>query len=89
MTFTLDNSQRKKISKLAKSSVNSKIHKRLLALLWIDQGKSIEEVADLLLVSARSVRNWLKLFKKKGSTVLSRLTIEEIKAIFPPPKPNS
>jgi transposase len=36
------------------------------ALLWIDEGRTREEVADLLGVSSRQVGDWLRIFRNKG-----------------------
>jgi transposase-like protein len=37
-------------------------------LLWLDDGKSLDEVAALLDRDPSTLRKWLALFKKKGST---------------------
>jgi transposase-like protein len=37
-------------------------------LLWLDDGKSVDEVAALLDRDSSTLRKWLKLFEKKGST---------------------
>ena len=66
--FRLDPEDRKQIEKRRKKEKDSRIYTRYLALLWLDDGKSIEEVAVLLDRDPSTLRKWLKLFKKKGST---------------------
>jgi transposase len=66
MDFSLDKKQRRKIDELLRSYVSCKIQKRLYALLWLDDGKSIDEVASLLYVTARCVRGWLRIFRNQG-----------------------
>jgi transposase len=43
---------------------------RLSTLLWRDDGKTESEIAHLLGVGERTVRNWLHLYRKKGLDTL-------------------
>jgi Homeodomain-like domain len=65
--FRLDAKDRREIEKLRKKEKDARIYSRYLALLWLDDGKSVEEVAALLDRDPSTLRKWLKLFKKKGS----------------------
>ena len=76
--FRLDPADRKQIEKRRKKEKDSRIYTRYLALLWLDDGKSIDEVAALLDRDPSTVRKWLKLFEKKGSTDSIISLIEEI-----------
>jgi len=76
--FRLDPADRKQIEKRRKKEKDSRIYTRYLALLWLDDGKSIDEVAALLDCDPSTVRKWLKLFEKKGSTDSIISLIEEI-----------
>ncbi len=64
--FSLDKKLRKKVDQLLRTTANAKVQKRLYALAWLDDGKSKEEVAELLHVSNRSIRNWLRIFRRQG-----------------------
>src|SRR3982751_4727506 len=44
----------------------TEIYQRLSALLWIDDGRTREEVADLLGITSRQVGQWLRIFRNKG-----------------------
>jgi len=66
--FRLDPEDRRKIEKLKKKEKDARIYSRYLALLWLDDGKSVEEVAALLDRDPSTLRKWLKLLKKKEST---------------------
>jgi transposase len=46
---------------------------RLSTLLWRDEGKSESEIAHLLGVCERTVRNWLRLYRRKGLDALCTL----------------
>lgn len=76
--FRLDPSDRKQIEKRRKKEKDSRIYTRYLALLWLDDGKSIDEVAALLDRDPSTVRKWLKLFEKKSSTDSIISLIKEI-----------
>jgi transposase-like protein len=66
--FRLDPKDRRQIEKLRKKEKDVRIYSRYLALLWLDDGKSVDEVAALLDRDSSTLRKWLKLFEKKGST---------------------
>jgi len=71
--FALDTLLRKKIEKLRRNERDARIHRRLSALLWLAKGHSAEEVADLLDVCPRTVRNWVDLFRADGLEALCSL----------------
>ncbi len=72
--FALDTLLRKKLEKLRRKEKDVRLHNRLSALLWLGQGRSPEEVAELLGVCLRTVRNWLQLYQRGGLPAL--LTLE-------------
>jgi len=71
--FTLDTLLRKKLEKLRRKEKDVRLHNRLSALLWLGQGRSLEEVAELLGVCPRTVRNWLELYQRGGLEALRTL----------------
>jgi transposase len=71
--FTLDTLLRKKLEKLRRKERDVRIHNRLSALLWLDQGWALEQVAQLLGVCPRTVRNWLELYQRGGLEALRTL----------------
>ena len=71
--FSLDTLTRKKIEKLRRQEKDARIHKRLCALLWLNQDYSAEQVAQLLDVCPRTVRNWLALYREQGLEALCSL----------------
>ena len=71
--FTWDTLLRKKIEKLRRKEKDVRVHNRLSAVLWLGQGRSAEEVAELLGVCPRTVRNWLELYQRGGLEALRTL----------------
>jgi transposase len=71
--FTWDTLLRKKFEKLRRKEKDVRVHNRLSALLWLGQGRSPEEVAELLGVCPRTVRNWLELYQRGGLEALRTL----------------
>jgi transposase len=71
--FTLDTLQRKKIEKFRRQEKDARLHNRLSALLWLGQGRTPEEVAELLGVCPRTVRTWLHLYQRGGLEALRNL----------------
>jgi DNA-binding NarL/FixJ family response regulator len=72
--FTLDTLLRKKLGKLRRKEKDARLHNRLSALLWLGQGRTPEEVAELLGLCPRTVRNGLQLYQRGGLETL--LTLE-------------
>jgi transposase len=66
--FRLDPKDRKEIEKAMLKQRDARIYIRYLALLWLDDGKTIDEVASLLDRDPSTIRKWVKLFQKKGPT---------------------
>ena len=71
--FSLDTLSRKKIEKRRREQTDARIHQRLSALLWLNKGYCTDEVAQLLDVCPRTVRNWVALFQEKGLDALCAL----------------
>jgi hypothetical protein len=71
--FALDTLLRKKIEKLRRKEKDVRIHNRLSVLLWLDQGRSLDDCAQLLGVCSRTVGNWLELHQRGGLQALRTL----------------
>jgi transposase len=69
----LETLERKKIEKFRRRERDARIHRRLSALLWLDKGYSAQQVAELLDVCPRTVRDWLALFQTQGLEALCSL----------------
>ena len=65
--------QRQAIRERRRQADDRRIFQRLSALLWIDEGRTREEVAELLGVSSRQVGDWLRIFRNKGLDELCTL----------------
>jgi transposase len=72
-TIELSAKQRQAIQQRRRQAGDRRIFQRLSALLWIDEGRTREEVADLLGVSSRQVGDWLRLFRNRGLDELCTL----------------
>ena len=73
-TFRLEPHARKKIEKRRAAEKDARLHNRLSALLWLAEGRTRDEVARLLGVHVRTIKNWLKLYLKGGLTALCTLS---------------
>ncbi len=71
-TITLNAQQHQEIQERRRAG-DRRIFQRLSALLWIDEGRTREEVAGLLGVSSRQVGDWLRIFRNKGLDELCTL----------------
>ena len=74
--FRWSRSERKKIEKRRDQNSDRRIFRRLSALFALDDGGSQEEVARFLGTTARTVRRWIKIYRKGGLDGLCRLANE-------------
>jgi transposase len=72
-TIQLTPQQRKEISERRRQAQDRRTYQRLSAVLWIDEGRTREEVAALLGVTTRQVGQWLRIFRNKGLEALCTL----------------
>src|SRR5947199_5018699 len=72
-TIQLTPQQRNDISDRRRQAPDRRIFQRLSAVLWSDDGRSREEIAQLVGVSARQVGQWLRIFRNKGLDELTTL----------------
>ena len=72
-TIQLTPQQRNEIGQRRRQAQDRRIYQRLSTVLWIDAGRSREEVAELLGVSTRQVGQWLRIFRNKGLEELCTL----------------
>ncbi len=63
MALTLETPVRQEIERRRRKTHDKRIAQRLSAVLWVDQGKAQHEVADLLGVTERQVRKWLRTYR--------------------------
>jgi transposase len=72
-TIQLTPRQRKDISERRRSAQDRRVYQRLSAVLWSDDGRAREEIAQLVGVSTRQVGQWLRISRNKGLDELGTL----------------
>jgi transposase len=72
-TIRLTTQQRHEINERRRQAQDRRIYQRLSAVLWIDAGRTREEVAELSGVSTRQVGQWLRIYRNKGLDELCTL----------------
>src|SRR6516164_5083285 len=69
----LDPQQRRELERRRHQTPDKRIYERLSAVLWVADGKTRCEVADLLGRSVRQLAEWLRLFRNRGLDALRTL----------------
>jgi len=64
--FRFNKKERKEAEKRRGAARDYRIYRRLCSLLWLDEGRSQVEVGQLLGVTDRTIRDWIKLYRKGG-----------------------
>ncbi len=59
--------QREELRQALTGGQEARLYRRVLALLEVDEGRPVTEVAKDLHVSRRSVRTWLRSYRASGS----------------------
>ena len=72
-TIQLTPQQRNDISERRRQAQDRRVYQRLSAVLWSDDGRTREEIAELVGVSTRQVAQWLRIFRNKGLDQLCTL----------------
>src|SRR3954447_20661870 len=72
-TIQLTPQQRKDISDRRRHAQDRRIYQRLSAVLWSDDGRTREEIAELVGVSTRQVGQWFRIFRNQGLDQLCTL----------------
>jgi transposase len=62
----LDAQQRQELQSRRHQTHDKRVYERLSAVLWVSDGKTRCEVADLLGCSVRQLAEWLRLFRNRG-----------------------
>jgi transposase len=74
VAVTLSGDERVMLERLLTERVDARVVRRGQALVWLDDGDSVEEIADRLFVSRQCIYNWLARFEsRKGEELLIRL----------------
>ena len=73
MSLKLAPNERKKIENRRREERDSRIWRRLSALLWLGEGVTEEEVAKRLGVLPRQVRQWVKIYRAEGLKAMCEL----------------
>ena len=73
MALTLAPQVRQEIERLRHKTHDKRIAQRLSSVLWVADGKTQLEAANLLGVTHRQVRKWLRLFRTAGFEALCTL----------------
>jgi transposase len=69
----LDSQQRQELQRRRHQTHDKRLYERLSAVLWVADGKTRFEVADLLGCSVRQLAEWLRLFRNRGLDALCTL----------------
>jgi transposase len=73
MSLSLDTKTRQEVERRRRQTHDKRIAQRLSALLWVADGRTQHEAADLLGVCPRQVRKWLRLYRTRGLDALTAL----------------
>ena len=73
MALTLELHVRQEIERRRRKTHDKRIAQRLSAVLWVAEGRPQREVAELLGVTERQVRKWLRTYRTKGLEALCTL----------------
>jgi transposase len=74
--ITLNSKERGELEGLVRATARAAILRRVQALLWLDEGASAEEVAELLFVSRAAVYKWIRQFQDRRGLAIGERVAE-------------
>jgi transposase len=83
-SIILSNRLRGELEHLVAHTLLAKERSRAQALLWLADGASVEEVADLLRVSRQTVYNWVERFRRREGLDLRARLLDAPRSGRPP-----
>lgn len=73
--FELSSKELRMLEALAIQTSNAKELRRVQALLWLEEGDSVQDVAERLRVHGRTIYNWVRRFQvRRGIDISERLS---------------
>ena len=75
--FELSGNQRRQLALLYKQERDRLVAQRLQAILLLDCGKSAKEVGEILFVSPKTIKRWIKIYVALGLDALRTLKHDE------------
>jgi transposase len=63
--LTLGNTEYKRLLEIASTTHDARLLRRAQALLWLNDGEAVEEIAEQLLVTRQTVYRWVKRFQQR------------------------
>ena len=72
----LNSKERRELAELVRTTETASMLRRVQALLWLDEGASAEEVAELLFVSRAAVYKWVKQFQERSGLAIAARVCE-------------
>ena len=74
--FKLSRSQREEMQRRYKRTTERRVSERIHAILLLDSGRNLPDVADILDVHPKTIRRWIGIFAQQGLDVLCTLAYE-------------
>ena len=82
--ITLSHKERSQLEYLLKKCPTVRQHQRIQALLLLDEGVSVEELAEWLRVSRQSIYNWVNRFQERAQFALLERVDDDFRSGRPP-----
>src|SRR5438552_7324605 len=76
----LSQKERGELAGILKLSNDARQYQRALALLLLDEGESVEEIAEKLLISRQSIYNWVNRFEQRYDLPPSQRILDAVRS---------
>ena len=71
--FRLTHSQREEMQRRYKRTTERRVSERIHAILLLDSGRNLPDVADILHLNPKTIRRWIRIFVDQGLDALCTL----------------
>ena len=74
--FKLSRSGREEMQSRYKRTTERRVSERIHAILLLDSGRNLPDVADILQIHPKTIRHWIRIFVDQGLDALCTLVLQ-------------
>lgn len=79
--FKLSRKERDELERRYKQERDKRVAERIQCIILLHDGKNAKQVAEILMVSVKTIKRWVKIFVKYGIEELCKLNYENTRIV--------
>jgi transposase len=79
-SFSLTARECTSLQVLAAQTADARLLRRAQALLWLDEGQAVDEIAERLVVTRQTIYNWRSVFEQRAGLTLTERLADDLRS---------